>query len=72
MIFFFFFFSCHRKLVRGFLKSAVEMLTENGEIHITHQTTHPFSKLEMVEFGEELGVCSGTTESEILINRIKA
>ncbi|XP_059444414.1 pentatricopeptide repeat-containing protein At1g64100-like [Corylus avellana] len=47
----------HRKLVRGFLSNANHMLTENGEVHITHKTTHPFSKWEIVELAEEIGLC---------------
>ncbi|KAG7541388.1 S-adenosyl-L-methionine-dependent methyltransferase [Arabidopsis thaliana x Arabidopsis arenosa] len=33
----------HKELVRGFLENAKEMLEEDGEIHITHKTTYPFS-----------------------------
>ncbi|XP_059444817.1 uncharacterized protein At4g26485-like isoform X2 [Corylus avellana] len=46
----------HRTLVRGFLSNANHMLTENGEVHITHKTTHPFSKWEIVELAEEIGL----------------
>jgi 25S rRNA (uracil2634-N3)-methyltransferase len=54
---FFFFFRLHRKLVRGFFSNASHMLTENGEVHITHKTTWPFSKWEIVELAEEIGLC---------------
>jgi pentatricopeptide repeat protein len=33
------------------------MLTENGEVHITHKTAYPFSKWEIVELAEEIGLC---------------
>jgi pentatricopeptide repeat protein len=54
---FFFFFRLHRKLVRGFFSNASHMLTENGEVHITHRTTGPFNKREIVELAEEIGLC---------------
>jgi len=51
------FFRLHRMLVRGFLRSAIDMLTENGEIHITHKTAYPYTKWEIVELAEEIGLC---------------
>ena len=33
------------------------MLTEDGEVHITHKTTSPFDKWEIVELAEEFGLC---------------
>ncbi|XP_059441423.1 uncharacterized protein LOC132173823 isoform X2 [Corylus avellana] len=47
----------HRTLVRGFLSNANHMLTKNGEVHITHKTAYPFSKWEIVELAEEIGLC---------------
>ncbi|KAH6768133.1 hypothetical protein C2S51_013469 [Perilla frutescens var. frutescens] len=40
----------HRSLVSGFMENAKEMLSENGEIHITHKTNefHKEWKLEVV------------------------
>ncbi|KAL9323576.1 hypothetical protein ACSQ67_008433 [Phaseolus vulgaris] len=34
----------HKRLVSGFLNNAKFMVNKGGEIHITHKTTHPFSK----------------------------
>ncbi|GMJ11593.1 hypothetical protein like AT4G26485 [Hibiscus trionum] len=46
----------HKELVRGFLRNAVQMLTENGEVHITHKTSHPFSRWGIVELANEAGL----------------
>ncbi|KAB1204485.1 hypothetical protein CJ030_MR8G028119 [Morella rubra] len=46
----------HVRLVSGFFKSAVDMLTENGEIHITHKTANPYSKWEIEKLAEEVGL----------------
>ncbi|XP_040362732.1 uncharacterized protein At4g26485 isoform X1 [Rosa chinensis] len=46
----------HQDLVRGFFKNAREMLTEIGEIHVTHKTTYPFSRWEIVKLAEEVGL----------------
>lgn len=48
-------FSCHRKLVRGFLWSASSELSCNGEAHITHKTAHPCSEWDTVGLAEEVG-----------------
>lgn len=32
------------------------MLKENGEIHVTHKTGHPFSKWEIEELAREAGL----------------
>ncbi|XP_057765400.1 uncharacterized protein At4g26485-like [Salvia miltiorrhiza] len=42
----------HRRLVSGFLENTKEMLSENGEIHITHKSNgfHGEWKLELVAF----------------------
>ncbi|CAI8594934.1 unnamed protein product [Vicia faba] len=37
----------HRGLVSGFLKSAKEMVYYGGEIHISHKTSHPYSKWDI-------------------------
>ncbi|KAK7314605.1 hypothetical protein VNO77_33132 [Canavalia gladiata] len=42
----------HKKLVRGFLSSAQFMLSLLGKIHITHKTSHPFSKWNIKELAE--------------------
>ncbi|XP_062174554.1 uncharacterized protein At4g26485-like [Alnus glutinosa] len=61
----------HRKLVRGFLGSAIDMVKKNGEIHITHKTAHPCNKLEVAELAEEIGACSRTTKPEFFFDGLK-
>ncbi|KAK3007290.1 hypothetical protein RJ639_015749, partial [Escallonia herrerae] len=39
----------HRNLVHGFLKNASGMLQANGEIHVSHKTTAPFSQWNIQE-----------------------
>ncbi|KAI9115525.1 hypothetical protein K1719_013194 [Acacia pycnantha] len=46
----------HRDLVRGFMKSSREMVSEDGEIHVTHKTTHPFSEWKIEEIAKEVGL----------------
>ncbi|KAK4275267.1 hypothetical protein QN277_018381 [Acacia crassicarpa] len=46
----------HRDLVRGFMRSSREMVSEDGEIHVTHKTTHPFSEWKMEEIAKEVGL----------------
>lgn len=46
----------HQELVRGFLKSAVNMLKENGEIHVTHKTAYPFNRWEIEMLGVGFGL----------------
>ncbi|KAM7504344.1 hypothetical protein LguiB_003248 [Lonicera macranthoides] len=46
----------HQSVVRGFLKSAREMLTRDGEVHVTHKTAHPFSKWEIEVLATEAGL----------------
>ncbi|KAL0306210.1 UNVERIFIED_CONTAM: hypothetical protein Sradi_6038300 [Sesamum radiatum] len=48
--------SCHRDVVRGFLKNAYEMVKEEGEVHITHKTSYPFSKWKIAQVAEEEGL----------------
>ncbi|KAF9615335.1 hypothetical protein IFM89_022986 [Coptis chinensis] len=47
----------HQEVVRGFLQSARHMLTKNGEIHVTHKTSNPFSKWEVQKLAQEAGLC---------------
>ncbi|KAK8318121.1 hypothetical protein V6Z11_A13G152000 [Gossypium hirsutum] len=51
-----FFFSLHKNVVKGFLRNAVEMLTENGEVHITHKTAHPYKMWESEKLANEVGL----------------
>ncbi|XVF76967.1 hypothetical protein PTKIN_Ptkin14bG0002500 [Pterospermum kingtungense] len=46
----------HKNVVRGFLRNAYDMLKENGEVHITHKTAHPFSKWNIVKLANEVGL----------------
>ncbi|KAL8469601.1 hypothetical protein ACS0TY_032448 [Phlomoides rotata] len=46
---------CHQHLVRDFLKNAYEMVSDTGEVHITHKTAYPFSAWRIEELGEEAG-----------------
>ncbi|XVF76970.1 hypothetical protein PTKIN_Ptkin14bG0002700 [Pterospermum kingtungense] len=46
----------HKNVVRGFLRNAYDMLKENGEVHITHKTSYPFSKWKIVEMANEVGL----------------
>ncbi|XVF76973.1 hypothetical protein PTKIN_Ptkin14bG0003000 [Pterospermum kingtungense] len=48
--------SLHKKLVKGFLRNAYEMLTEKGEVHITHKTAHPFNVWNIEKLAEEVGL----------------
>ncbi|CAK7323948.1 unnamed protein product [Dovyalis caffra] len=47
----------HQRLVKGFLGSAHDMLEVNGEIHVTHKTTEPYSKWEIEKLAEDAGLC---------------
>ncbi|KAL0560853.1 hypothetical protein IC582_001267 [Cucumis melo] len=46
----------HQNLVRRFMRNATELLAENGEIHITHKTSYPYSEWKIEEIGEEEGL----------------
>ncbi|KAJ6293285.1 hypothetical protein OIU78_025304 [Salix suchowensis] len=46
----------HRRLVRSFFRSASDMLEENGEVHVTHKTTDPYSRWEIEKLAEEAGL----------------
>ncbi|KAK3007294.1 hypothetical protein RJ639_015753 [Escallonia herrerae] len=39
----------HRNLVHGFFRNASGMLEANGEIHVSHKTTAPFSQWKIQE-----------------------
>ncbi|KAJ6297894.1 hypothetical protein OIU76_019081 [Salix suchowensis] len=47
----------HQKLVKGFLRSAYDMLAKNGEAHVTHKTAHPFDRWEIEKLAEDAGLC---------------
>ncbi|KAA8523518.1 hypothetical protein F0562_009941 [Nyssa sinensis] len=46
----------HQRVVKGFLRSARDMLNENGEVHVTHKTAYPFSEWKIEELAEEMGL----------------
>ncbi|KAK4491805.1 hypothetical protein RD792_002581 [Penstemon davidsonii] len=46
----------HQNVVRSFLLSARKMLRVVGEVHVTHKTAYPFSKWNIKELGEEVGL----------------
>ncbi|KAJ9182945.1 hypothetical protein P3X46_006875 [Hevea brasiliensis] len=42
--------------LKGFLRSARDMLARNGEAHVTHKTAHPFGDWEIVKIAEQVGL----------------
>ncbi|KAL6201840.1 hypothetical protein ACLB2K_025552 [Fragaria x ananassa] len=46
----------HQDSMKGFFTNAREMLTEMGEIHVTHKTTYPFSEWEIVKLARQVGL----------------
>lgn len=46
----------HKDVLRGYFTSASEMLTDSGEVHVTHKTAHPYSKWNIVNLAEEAGL----------------
>ncbi|XP_021745099.1 uncharacterized protein At4g26485-like [Chenopodium quinoa] len=46
----------HQELVVGFFKSAYKMVAENGEVHVTHKTAHPFDQWNIEELASEAGL----------------
>ncbi|CAB4276995.1 unnamed protein product [Prunus armeniaca] len=46
----------HQNLVRAYFKSAREVLTETREVHVTHETTYPFSEWNIVTLALEAGL----------------
>ncbi|BFG28680.1 hypothetical protein CerSpe_149530 [Prunus speciosa] len=58
----------HQNLVRAYFKSAREMLTETGEVHVTHKTTYPFSEWNIVTLALEAGLFLVNEESFSLWN----
>lgn len=43
----------HRKLVRGFFQNARNMLYPDGEIHVSHKVTHPFTAWKIEDLASE-------------------
>ncbi|KAK6947137.1 25S rRNA (uridine-N(3))-methyltransferase BMT5-like [Dillenia turbinata] len=46
----------HKNLVRGYLQNAHGMVSEKGEIHVTHKTTYPFSCWKIKELAAGCGL----------------
>ncbi|CAK9145048.1 unnamed protein product [Ilex paraguariensis] len=46
----------HQNVVKGFLMNARDMLTENGQVHVTHKTSYPFTLWEIAKLAEEGGL----------------
>lgn len=46
----------HRHLLKMFFKNAKTMVSEIGEIHVTHQERDPYNKWELVKQAEECGL----------------
>ncbi|XXG72523.1 hypothetical protein AAC387_Pa07g1594 [Persea americana] len=46
----------HKDLVKGFFKSASSMLTSNGEVHVTHKTTQPYSFWGLEDLAKDVGL----------------
>ncbi|KAK4275265.1 hypothetical protein QN277_018379 [Acacia crassicarpa] len=46
----------HKGLVEGFMKSSGDMVSEYGEIHVTHKTAYPFSEWKIAKIAEEVGL----------------
>ena len=46
-------YSMHRDLVHGFFRNASGMLRANGEIHVNHKTTAPFSHWNLEELASQ-------------------
>ncbi|XP_050238006.1 heavy metal-associated isoprenylated plant protein 41-like, partial [Mercurialis annua] len=43
----------HQQLVLGFFRNASEMLRAFGEVHVTHKTSAPYSRWNIVQLGLE-------------------
>ncbi|KAF6153859.1 hypothetical protein GIB67_001092 [Kingdonia uniflora] len=46
----------HKKLLSAFFKSARELLTEDGEVHVTHRNDHPYNLWKIVELAKREGI----------------
>ncbi|KAK6123843.1 hypothetical protein DH2020_042410 [Rehmannia glutinosa] len=46
----------HQGVVRGFRKNGYDMVTDKGEIHVTHKTAHPFNLWDIEKLGQEAGL----------------
>lgn len=46
----------HRHLVKMFFKNASSVLSDIGEIHVTHKESHPYNQWQLVQLAEECGL----------------
>ncbi|CAK9185718.1 unnamed protein product [Ilex paraguariensis] len=46
----------HQNVIKAFLKNARDMLTESGQIHVTHKTSYPYTMWEITKLAEEGGL----------------
>ncbi|KAL5803803.1 hypothetical protein ACOSQ3_030603 [Xanthoceras sorbifolium] len=46
----------HKELVKGFFKSAREMVNEDGEVHVTHRDDFPHNKWKLKRLGKKSGL----------------
>ncbi|XP_024028617.1 uncharacterized protein At4g26485 [Morus notabilis] len=46
----------HKNLLRGFFESALQMLNEGGEIHVTHRDDHPYNQWEVEKQAQKAGL----------------
>ncbi|CAJ1971441.1 unnamed protein product [Sphenostylis stenocarpa] len=46
----------HKDVVSGFLKSARNMVSDDGEIHVTHKNSHPYNLWEIVKLAEKVNL----------------
>ncbi|KAF6164674.1 hypothetical protein GIB67_035109 [Kingdonia uniflora] len=47
----------HQELLEGFFKSARDMITKNGEVHVTHKTAYPFDEWKVKDLAIKAGLC---------------
>ncbi|CAK9145044.1 unnamed protein product [Ilex paraguariensis] len=50
------YFMLHQNVIKAFLKNARDMLTESGQIHVTHKTSYPYTMWEITKLAEEGGL----------------
>ncbi|XP_058068187.1 uncharacterized protein At4g26485-like [Magnolia sinica] len=48
----------HQKLLSGFFRSAREMLTDGGEVHVSHRNDDPYNRWNLEKLAETAGLVS--------------
>ncbi|XP_077237676.1 uncharacterized protein At4g26485-like [Tasmannia lanceolata] len=46
----------HKELVMGFFKSAVEMLSQGGEVHLSHRNDYPYNRWKVEKLAKRVGL----------------